>query len=108
MTAHAERQTSAPPAEIPVACVIVVSRPANAPLLCEVWPTFAVELAAALEAEGEDRLADQVGQLRVVASCGCATVARTPHPRRGSRRHRVRRSAVSITVVLTDANAGSS
>jgi hypothetical protein len=56
---------------MPVACLIVVSRPEEAPLLYQVWPTFAAELAAALDAEGEDLLAERVGQLRVVETCGC-------------------------------------
>ncbi|HET8684187.1 MAG TPA: hypothetical protein VFM54_20285 [Micromonosporaceae bacterium] len=39
--------------------------------MCAVWPIFTAELAAALHASGEDRLADQVEQLRIVEACGC-------------------------------------
>jgi hypothetical protein len=44
---------------------------AQAPLLCTTWPIFTNELAAALNACGEDRLIDQVEQLRIVEVCGC-------------------------------------
>src|SRR5512132_1179019 len=54
-----------------VACVLVEDQPAQAPLLCTTWPVFTAELTAALSAEGEDRLADQVGRLRIVEICGC-------------------------------------
>jgi hypothetical protein len=49
----------------------VDNHPAQAPLLSTRWPVFAAELVAALLAEGEDRLAEQVGRLRVVELCGC-------------------------------------
>lgn len=39
--------------------------------MCITWPVFTAELAAALDAEGDDRLTDQVGRLRVVELCGC-------------------------------------
>ncbi|MFU8876421.1 hypothetical protein, partial [Micromonospora sp. SL4-19] len=47
------------------------NHPAHAPLLSARWPVFTAELAAALAAEGEKRLAEQVGRLRVVQTCGC-------------------------------------
>lgn len=47
------------------------NHPAHAPLLSTRWPVFTAELAAALTAEGEERLAEQVGRLRVVQTCGC-------------------------------------
>ncbi|MEU0558668.1 hypothetical protein [Dactylosporangium sp. NPDC006015] len=46
-------------------------RAVEAPLLRTMWPVFTAELAAALAAEGEDRLTDQVDRLRVVEVCGC-------------------------------------
>ncbi|MEV0568272.1 hypothetical protein [Dactylosporangium sp. NPDC050588] len=46
-------------------------RAVEAPLLRTTWPVFTAELAAALAAEGEDRLTDQVDRLRVVEVCGC-------------------------------------
>ena len=45
---------------------------APAPFLCTTWPVFTAELVAALNAESEDRLAAQVGRLRVVEVCGCS------------------------------------
>ncbi|GIF69014.1 hypothetical protein Ais01nite_70490 [Asanoa ishikariensis] len=42
--------------------------PAPPPLLRATWPTFAAELAAALDEPG---LKDQVDRLRVVEECGC-------------------------------------
>ena len=47
------------------------NRPERAPLLHRTWPLFADELAAALEASGEDQLTDQVDRLRIVEVCGC-------------------------------------
>ncbi|MBX7268783.1 hypothetical protein KIF24_24035 [Micromonospora sp. Llam7] len=44
---------------------------AAAPSLSTRWPVFTAELAAALRAEGEEPLAEQVGRLRVVQTCGC-------------------------------------
>ncbi|MCZ7423759.1 hypothetical protein O7605_30050 [Verrucosispora sp. WMMA2121] len=44
---------------------------AYAPLLSTMWPVFTAELGAALGAEGEEPLAEQVGRLRVVQTCGC-------------------------------------
>ncbi|MFI7553191.1 hypothetical protein ACIBQ2_25990 [Micromonospora sediminimaris] len=44
---------------------------AYAPLLSTTWPVFTAELGAALRAEGEEPLAEQVGRLRVVQTCGC-------------------------------------
>lgn len=49
----------------------MVTQPAQASLVCTVWPVFAAELAAALRAEGEDRLTDKVDQLCIVDVCGC-------------------------------------
>jgi hypothetical protein len=54
-----------------VACIVVESQSTQAPLLCTKWPVFTAELAAALDAEGEDRLTEQVGRLRIVEVCGC-------------------------------------
>jgi hypothetical protein len=55
-----------------VTCVLVEHQPAQAPLLCTTWPVFTAEFAAALNAEGEDRLTDQLGQLHIVKVCGCS------------------------------------
>ena len=44
---------------------------AQAPLLRTSWPIFATQLVAALNACGEDRLADQVERLRIVEVCAC-------------------------------------
>jgi hypothetical protein len=55
----------------PVACVLVENRSAQAPLLSQAWPIFAAELAAAINASGEDRLTDQVDRLPIVEVCGC-------------------------------------
>ena len=55
----------------PVGCVLVEDPSAQAPVLCRRWPIFAAELAAAIDASGEDRLTDQVGRLRIVEVCGC-------------------------------------
>lgn len=43
----------------------------DAGLVSDRFPRFAAELAAALRAEDEGRLADQVAGLRVVQECGC-------------------------------------
>ncbi|WP_433064515.1 hypothetical protein [Dactylosporangium sp. CS-033363] len=42
------------------------------PLLSTTWPVFTAELVAALKAESEEGLAEQVGRLRIVEECGCA------------------------------------
>jgi hypothetical protein len=42
-----------------------------APALRETWPIFAAELAMALDVHGDDRLAEQVDRLRIVAICAC-------------------------------------
>ena len=44
---------------------------ARVPLMSATWPIFAAELTAALVEDGEDRLAEQVGLLRVGDECGC-------------------------------------
>ena len=44
---------------------------AKAPNLSEIAPDFAAVLAAALRQQGDERLAGQVGALKVVALCGC-------------------------------------
>ena len=54
-----------------VACSLVESDSTQAPLLRTRWPVFAAELTAALDAEGEDRLKNQIGRLCVVEACGC-------------------------------------
>jgi hypothetical protein len=54
-----------------VASVLVENQWAQAPLLHTTWPICTTELAAALSACGEDRLADQVERLRIVEVCGC-------------------------------------
>ena len=41
------------------------------PLVCRTWPRLAAELVVALREEGEDGLADQVGDLRVLKRCDC-------------------------------------
>ncbi len=46
-------------------------QPTDAPLLRTTWPVFTAELVAALHAEAEERLADQVGDLRIVEVCDC-------------------------------------
>jgi hypothetical protein len=46
------------------------NRSAQAPLLFTTWPIFTTELAAALDACGEDRLTDQIERLRIVEVCG--------------------------------------
>ena len=51
--------------------MLVENQWAQAPLLRTTWPIFTTELAAALSACGEDRLADQVERLRIVEVCGC-------------------------------------
>jgi hypothetical protein len=43
----------------------------QSPLLGARWPVFAAELAAALDAAGEDRLAEHAGRLRIVDVCAC-------------------------------------
>ncbi|GAB7045289.1 hypothetical protein [Catenuloplanes indicus] len=43
----------------------------DAGLVSDRFPRFAAELADALRAAGEGRLADQVAGLRVVQECGC-------------------------------------
>ena len=43
----------------------------EAPLVGSVLPGFAARLEAALRAQGEDRLADQVPGLRITAACPC-------------------------------------
>lgn len=55
----------------PVACLLVDNPAAHAPLLSARWPVFTAELTAALVAEGEERLAEQVRRLRVVQTCDC-------------------------------------
>jgi hypothetical protein len=55
----------------PVVCVLVEIRSEGALLLRRTWPVFADELAAVLEAAGEDQLTDQVDRLRIVAVCVC-------------------------------------
>lgn len=49
----------------------VDNQPAPASLLRETWPIFTVQLAMALDAHGDDRLAVQVDRLRIVAVCAC-------------------------------------
>ena len=54
-----------------VSYVLVGNHSAQAPSLHTTWPTFTTELAAALNARGEYRLADQAQQLRIIEACGC-------------------------------------
>ncbi|MFB7616252.1 hypothetical protein [Kitasatospora sp. NPDC056181] len=56
------------------------------PLVREVFPAFARELTALLEAEGERDLALVARDLRLVAECGCGdgfcqSFATAPHPK---------------------------
>ena len=51
--------------------VLVEIQSAQSPLLGTSWPVFTTELVAALNACGDDRLADQVEQLRIVEVCAC-------------------------------------
>lgn len=41
------------------------------PLVSAKWPHLAAELVAALQEEGENDLASQVGSLHVLQQCGC-------------------------------------
>ncbi|MDR7276131.1 hypothetical protein [Catenuloplanes atrovinosus] len=43
----------------------------ESPLVADRYPRLAAELAAALRAAGEHRLADRVPALRIVRECGC-------------------------------------
>lgn len=43
----------------------------EAPLVATVLPGLAERIEAALRTQGEDRLADQVGTLRITAVCPC-------------------------------------
>jgi len=43
----------------------------DAPLVAEVLPALASRMEAALRAQGEERLADQVARLRITAACPC-------------------------------------
>lgn len=51
--------------------MVVDDQPPPASLLRETWPIFTAELAVALAAHGDDRLAVQVDRLRIVSVCGC-------------------------------------
>jgi hypothetical protein len=58
----------------------------DAPLIAEVFPEFAAELESLLQSEGEDALATQVAELRIVERCQCgddfcATIYTAPKPK---------------------------